>query len=167
MIQRKVCFVGDFAVGKTSLFNRVVYDRFSHIYHSTVGVRVQRGVQNTTDALILWDTEGGRETAAIKASYLVGAAGAIVVCDLTRPQTILRSVQYIEQVRRANPAINVVLAANKLDLVAPDHVGMTLAQHIAARLAVPLVCTSASSGDGMTELYAAMNFHAADALIAA
>jgi GTPase SAR1 family protein len=42
MIQKKICMLGGFAVGKTSLVSRFVRSVFSDKYHSTVGVKVDK-----------------------------------------------------------------------------------------------------------------------------
>ena len=41
-LSKKVCLLGDFAVGKTSLVRRFVYDLFDDKYVSTIGVKVSR-----------------------------------------------------------------------------------------------------------------------------
>lgn len=156
MLQRKVCLVGDFAVGKTSLFNRFVYNRFSEAYQSTIGVRVQRKIVNVYGndlALVLWDTEGGQDSSSLKESYLSGAAGAVVVCDLTRASTILHCEEYTQVLRRRNPHICIALAGNKLDLLPPDHTHIAVAQRIAQLAGAPLTLSSASSGAGVEELF--------------
>ncbi|MGL5074895.1 MAG: Rab family GTPase, partial [Waterburya sp.] len=42
VITKKICLLGDFNVGKTSLIRRFVEDKFSDQYLSTVGVKVSR-----------------------------------------------------------------------------------------------------------------------------
>src|SRR5512136_1257378 len=42
VIQKKVCLLGEFAVGKTSLVRRFVEGRFDDRYLSTIGVRISR-----------------------------------------------------------------------------------------------------------------------------
>lgn len=156
MLQRKVCLVGDFAVGKTSLFNRFVYNRFSETYQSTIGVRIQRKIVKVSDhelALILWDTEGGQDSKALKESYLKGAAGAVIVCDLTRTATILHCEEYIHLLRRENPALPLAIAGNKLDLVSPDHTHVAVARQVAQLFQAPLTLSSASLGVGVEQLF--------------
>jgi len=61
MIQKKVCMVGVFGTGKTSLVYRYLHSRFTTKYHSTVGVKIDRKhvrVGETDVNLLLWDVEG-------------------------------------------------------------------------------------------------------------
>ena len=166
MLQRKVCLVGDFAVGKSSLFNRFVYSRFSDTYLSTVGVRIQRKVIHVHAddlALILWDTEGGRERREIKESYITGAVGAIIACDLTRVGTILHCEEYAQLLRHGDQQMQIVLAGNKVDLVAPDHPHLAVIRRVAQLIGASLTLTSASSGDGVELLFQSLGetlFHA-------
>ena len=64
MLQKKICMLGSFGVGKTSLVSRFVYSRFSEIYHTTIGVKVDRKVVRLDDndiKLIIWDIHGDDE----------------------------------------------------------------------------------------------------------
>ena len=61
MLQKKICMLGSFAVGKTSLVQRFVKSIYSEVYQTTVGVKVdKKDVQvNGTDlTLMLWDIYG-------------------------------------------------------------------------------------------------------------
>ena len=119
VIQKKVCMLGSFAVGKTSLVRRFVDGRFDDKYLSTIGVKISRmslSVEDITANLIIWDLAGGDEFLRSNAGYLRGAVGALIVCDLTRPQTLRAASEYYEQIRTVNPSASIVLAANKADL---------------------------------------------------
>ena len=166
MIQRKVCLVGDFAVGKTSLFNRFVTNRFSEAYLSTVGVRVQRkqiAVHGEPLALVLWDTEGGRDSRELRTSYTQGTAGAVVVCDLTRLATILHCEEYGAELRRAHPHLPIALAGNKSDLLPADHAHLAVARQVAKALGAPLTITSALNGEGIEALFQSLGEELLDA----
>lgn len=93
-LSKKVCLLGDFAVGKTSLVRRFVHDYFDDQYLSTIGVKVSRktiniaqGEQIVELTMMLWDLAGSEEFTHLRASYLRGAAGVLLVGDLTRPLT--------------------------------------------------------------------------------
>ncbi|MGR4871487.1 Rab family GTPase [Variovorax sp. LARHSF232] len=93
MLQKKICLLGAFGVGKTSLVRRFVDSIFSDAYLTTVGVKIDKKVMSTVGrsdpmALILWDIAGEDEVAAVRVSYLRGAAGYLLVVDGTRPETL-------------------------------------------------------------------------------
>ena len=124
-ISKKVCLLGDFAVGKTSLVRRFVYNAFDDKYLATIGVKVSRKTVVLPErdelvdlALLLWDLAGSEEFSAMRASYLRGASGAILVCDVTRPETLAGLAAYVDDMRRVAPDARFVVAANKVDL--PD-----------------------------------------------
>jgi small GTP-binding protein len=160
MIQRKVCLIGDFAVGKTSLFQRFVYNRFSESYLTTVGVLVQRKalqVRGQDVNLILWDTEGGKDSDTVKESYVAGAAGAVIVCDLTRVGSILHCQGYAEVLRRINPNMQLMLAGNKRDLIETDsHAHLSVVRQVARKEKLPMTLTSALSGAGIEAMFMAL-----------
>jgi hypothetical protein len=98
-VSKKICMLGDFAVGKTSLVRRYVLGEFSPVYHATLGVNIYKH----TDAIgtvgradrepvqlnqILWDIEGFQQRIDLLQTYIHGASGAIVVGDVTRDDTV-------------------------------------------------------------------------------
>ena len=99
----KICLIGDFAVGKTSLIRRFTESRFSDTYLSTIGVRVSRRVVQiadtppTTLTMLIWDTAGSEPFTTIVQSYYRGARGAALVCDLTRSDTAAALERYAQE----------------------------------------------------------------------
>jgi len=96
MIQKKVCLLGAFATGKTSLVARFVRSVFSEKYLTTVGVMIERKtltLDRTDLNLIIWDLHGEDEFQKVRASYLRGTAGIIFVVDGTRRETLARAEQ--------------------------------------------------------------------------
>jgi len=90
-IQKKICMIGDFSVGKTSLVARYVRQTFSEKYLTTVGVKIDtKVIQLSAEKnvkLVLWDIAGSDGQNTITASYLRGAAGYLLVVDGTRRPT--------------------------------------------------------------------------------
>jgi small GTP-binding protein len=160
VINKKVCLLGDYAVGKTSLVRRFVYERFEDKYLSTIGVKVSRKTlvvphqdQLVDLAIILWDIAGSEEFDRLRSSYLRGAAGAVLVCDLTRSETLRHLPSYWDDLRQICPTAQVVLAANKTDLVEQLHLSVSEIEAYASGLQVPFYLTSAKSGDQVETLF--------------
>lgn len=98
MLQKKICLLGAFGVGKTSLTRRYVSSIFSDTYLTTVGVKIDKksvDVGGTEVSLVIWDIAGEDEVSAVRTSYLRGAAGYLLVVDVTRAQTleVAKSIQ--------------------------------------------------------------------------
>lgn len=160
-IQKKVCLLGDFAVGKTSLIRRYVEGRFDDNYLTTVGVVVSRKtVEYPTIKinLLIWDLAGGRDFT--ESSYLIGTAGAFLVCDVTRATTLASLRINAEQVRQANPSAKLIVLANKYDLLEDRVITEEQLVAIAQSLEASLEYTSAKTGFGVEEAFRS----AADAL---
>ncbi len=155
-IQKKVCLLGDFAVGKTSLVRRYVEGRFDDKYMSTIGVKISRKVvQRGTDSLnlLLWDLAGGDDFRSVGSSYLRGAAGALLVCDLTRADTLTVCINYIEQLRTLSPQAVMVLAGNKADLKVERAINDLALKTVATSKNIPYLLTSAKTGGCVEEAF--------------
>ena len=120
MIQKKICMLGASAVGKTSLVSRFVQSIYSDKYHTTVGVKIDKKLVNVGDKevnLLLWDVEGADEAQNLKASYLRGAAGYILVADGTRRSTLYTAVMLQKSAQEIVGPVPFILVTNKSDLV--------------------------------------------------
>jgi small GTP-binding protein len=159
-ISKKVCLLGDFAVGKTSLMRRFVYDLFSDKYISTIGVKVSRKTVAIPIAediveltMMLWDLGGSEEFNLVRASYLRGAAGAVLVCDLTRPGTLGGIQTCADELLSTNPGARFILAANKCDLTDQRRLTQEQIEAAAANVNAPYYLTSAKTGDEVETLF--------------
>ena len=81
MIKKKICMVGLYGVGKTSLVKRFVQSLFDDKYLTTIGVKVDRkdvDVEGRAVSLAIWDLAGEDEVAQVKTSHLRGASGYLL-----------------------------------------------------------------------------------------
>jgi small GTP-binding protein len=124
---RKICILGDFAVGKTSLVNRFVHDRFSDRYHTSVGVRVDTKQVVAPDGrplkLVIWDVAGIENPTELFLRYLRGSAGYLLVADGTRRETLDRAMQLRRAVESHLAVLPFVGLINKADLASAQEVG--------------------------------------------
>lgn len=146
---KKICLVGDFAVGKTSLVARLVHQDFSDRYLSTVGVSIKtKRISLPDDAatkLVIWDIAGNDALTTAAERYLRGADGYMLVVDGTRPATLDVALRLRDDVSRLCGPIPHVCLLNKHDLTE----AWSLADEAAADLArdaVGVWLTSAKSG---------------------
>lgn len=118
-LKKKICMVGAFAVGKTSLVRQYVESIFSEKYLSTVGVKIDKKqlvVQDRTMDLIIWDLHGEDDFQSLRMSYLRGASGCIYVADGTRGATLETALELRQRVEAAIGPTPAILALNKCDL---------------------------------------------------
>ena len=157
IVQKKVCLLGDFAVGKTSLVRRFVEGRFDDKYLSTIGVKVSRKSlegEDSTLNLLIWDLVGGNEFSRSETGYLLGTAGALVVCDLTRPETLEAMKRYTNQIRAVNPNVALVFLGNKVDLTGQRTLDEDTLTAVTTELNAPIYLTSAKTGENVEAAFA-------------
>jgi small GTP-binding protein len=155
MIQKKVCMLGAFAVGKTSLVSRFVRSLFSDKYHTTVGVKVDKkqvAVGGEQVDLLLWDLYGEDEFQKMRTSYLRGSAGYVLVVDGTRRETLDHAVVLQNRVEEVVGRVPFVLMVNKADLAEKWEVDEAALLELTQR-DWPAVKTSAKTGAGVEEAF--------------
>lgn len=151
MIQKKVCMVGLFGVGKTCLVQQFVHSIFSVKYHSTVGVKIDRKavpVDGAEVSLVLWDLAGRDHYQDVSASYLRGAHAVLYVADGTRRETFDQIVELREITRGAAGDVPSAVALNKSDLAAEWKLGPADEAALTAQ-GWHWVRTSAKTGDAV------------------
>ncbi|MGK7922898.1 MAG: Rab family GTPase [Trichodesmium sp.] len=169
MISKKICLVGDFGVGKTSLIRQFVEGQFSDQYLSTVGVKISRkkvdfgdteAEKNNSLQLLIWDLEGHTKFKAIAPSYLQGASGAIVVADLTRQETIENLSERLDLFFSVNPKSVALLALNKSDLVDLEIVNQLLSKfnYQEDERVIGMYSTSAKTGENVDDMFQKLSY---------
>lgn len=118
MIKKKICLLGAFSVGKTSLVTRYVQHTFSEKYLTTVGVKVDKKSVSTDGNdvdLLIWDIHGEDDIHDISPSYLRGASGYLLVVDGTRHETLTVAGELDRRMRDMVGAVPFVVLLNKAD----------------------------------------------------
>ncbi|TAK44265.1 MAG: GTP-binding protein [Saprospiraceae bacterium] len=152
MISKKIVLTGCFGVGKTSLFNQFIYQRFSEKYLTTIGVKVDKKVIEVNGhklSLLVWDIAGEVAQEKVPQSYYLGASAIIYVFDLTRPSTWLNMPSDIDYLNRLLKSVLINIVGNKSDLVSPEQLDYMKAE-------VPLppnILTSAKTGENVEALF--------------
>lgn len=116
----KYIIIGDTGVGKSCLLLQFTDKRFQPVHDLTIGVEFGARMINIDGKQIklqIWDTAGQESFRSITRSYYRGAAGALLVYDITRRETFNHLASWLEDARQhANPNMTIMLIGNKSDL---------------------------------------------------
>ncbi|CAL0322586.1 unnamed protein product [Lupinus luteus] len=116
----KVVLVGDSGVGKSNLLSRFTRNEFSSETRSTIGVEFATRTIQIDDKVIkaqIWDTAGQERYRAITSAYYRGAAGALLVYDVSKHITFENVERWLNELRYHTDANTVImLVGNKADL---------------------------------------------------
>jgi small GTP-binding protein len=155
MIKKKICLLGGFSVGKTSLVGRFVKSEFSEKYQTTVGVKVDQKMLRLGGEdimLMLWDIQGEDGVQPLRPAYLRGSAGFIIVVDGTRGPTLEVAQVVQKKAEEMLGPLPFVALLNKADL--EDK--WDLAEDTLGRLAQEgwlMLKTSAKTGQNVEEAF--------------
>jgi len=153
---KKICLLGDPAVGKTSLIRRYVFDMFDDKYITTIGTKVtkknvlvSKGGKDGADVkitLLIWDILGQREYQRLHPVYYQGAEGALIVCDTTRKETIGSLQTWVTSFKNVVGPVPVVFLMNKSDLIDFETMDKTEIDVLSKQHAASYLPTSAKVG---------------------
>ncbi|EAU80679.1 rab GTPase [Coprinopsis cinerea okayama7 len=124
----KFIITGDAAVGKSSLLIRLTDQRFLANPDPTLGVEFGSKLitipeEDKVVKLQCWDTAGTESFRAITRSYYRGAAGCLLVYDVTSRKSFLNARNWLKDVREhADPNLTCILVGNKVDLCGDDDI---------------------------------------------
>jgi small GTP-binding protein len=158
--QKKIMLLGEIGVGKTSLIRRLLLDRFEGTYKGTLGFDLYTyridGVGANGDQtlpLVIWDTDGNVGTNIFRHQiYMEGTSAALIVGDLSRPETFSAMVELANGFSSEYPGRHLAFVLNKADLVEGGRAEMPAAL---GEFAAPIITTSAKTGDNVTNAFKA------------
>jgi len=116
----KYIIIGDTGVGKSCLLLQFTDKRFQQVHDLTIGVEFGARmitIDNKQIKLQIWDTAGQESFRSITRSYYRGAAGALLVYDITRRETFNHLTSWLDDARtHSNSNMTIMLIGNKSDL---------------------------------------------------
>lgn len=146
MSSLKTVFLGSVNVGKTSIVQRLVWNRFDNKRESTIGAAFSK-----SGNLDIWDTAGQERFKSIVPMYLRNASNIVIVFDATSSDSYKDAIGHWYDMAKKEVSGHLVLIRNKCDsILAPAH--WDNAEIWAYDHKVPFVETSAKEGTGIEEL---------------
>lgn len=118
----KICIVGNFGVGKTTLLHQYLERRFTPNVSSTIGSNffvkyIKKSNGKAPVTLQIWDLAGQEHFRWVRHEFYKGAKGIVYVFDLTNRKTFEDLINWKLEIEKAIEDFKSILVGNKLDLV--------------------------------------------------
>ena len=162
-LKKKVCLIGSFAVGKTSLVERFVHNRFDEKYLTTIGVKISEKLlppfkdnssgHSIQHSFLIWDIAGLEKFDSVSAHYFRGAAGALAVADLTRSDTVFELHSLCKKFKEISPGACLQIIGNKADLIDDVSSVDPELKAVADSFSSPFSITSAKTGENVEKAF--------------
>nr|MDO8085947.1 Rab family GTPase [Candidatus Sigynarchaeum springense] len=159
----KIVLAGDGAVGKTTLVERFVEQKFTEDYMATIGAGIMkkeyklRG-EDVTCQLSIWDLAGQDLFKRARKSYFNNTSAGILVFDVTRKETFKHVKTWMEEFKIVRKPIPIVLVGNKIDLEGAREVSKGEGEELAKELNLSYIETSAKEGSNVEEVFEMLAF---------
>jgi len=153
----KYIIIGDMGVGKSCLLHQFTDKKFMADCPHTIGVEFGTRIIEVSGQKIklqIWDTAGQERFRAVTRSYYRGAAGAVMVYDITRRATYNHLSSWLTDARNlTNNNTVIFLIGNKSDLTEQREVSYEEASQFAKENGLFFCEASAKSGDNVEEAF--------------
>jgi small GTP-binding protein len=155
---KKICMLGEMAVGKSSLVRRFVHNVFSDTYLSTIGAKVMKKEVQLEDALVklmIWDIIGFVKYDTLLKSYSKGSHGGFIVFDTTREETFKAIEEWADVFTQDGEKRNIMIIGNKVDLE-PGFDVEARVEALTGEHGWKYILTSAKSGENVEDAFKTM-----------
>jgi len=163
-VKAKICLIGDWGVGKTSLIRKFVLDQFDDKYIVTFGTKVSKKrikfkkyKDSVTDLnMVIWDIMGQEEFKKIQTNAYSGTHGVLIVCDITRKDTLEHIKRWRDDIFKVTKILPVVVLANKCDLKGQETFTVDDLAKAAKEINAKYFFTSAKTGQNVESAFRAL-----------
>lgn len=153
----KFIIIGDAGSGKSCLLHQFIEKRAKEVSSHTIGVEFGSkiiDVGGRSIKLQMWDTAGQERYRSVTRSYYRGAAGALLVFDVTHRDSFNHLANWLADARSlARMDISIIVVGNKSDLKDRRQVSFLEASGYAQENGILFLETSAITGDGVEEVF--------------
>jgi len=153
----KYIIIGDTGVGKSCLLLQFTDKRFQPVHDLTIGVEFGSrmiSIDNRQIKLQIWDTAGQESFRSITRSYYRGAAGALLVYDITRRETFHHLTRWLDEARaNSNQTMAIMLIGNKSDSESKRAVSTREGEQFAEEHGLTFMETSAKTAANVEQAF--------------
>ncbi|XP_042652073.1 ras-related protein Rab-4A-like isoform X1 [Tyto alba] len=153
----KFLVIGNAGTGKTCLLHQFIEKEFKDVSNVTIGVEFGSKIINVGGKYVklqIWDTAGQERFSSVTKNYCRGAAGALLVYDITSRETYNALTNWLTDARMlASQNIVIILCGNKKDLDADREVTFLEASQFAQENELMFLETSALTGENVEEAF--------------
>eukprot|EP01098_Paradermamoeba_levis_P007000 TRINITY_DN2906_c0_g1_i1.p1 TRINITY_DN2906_c0_g1~~TRINITY_DN2906_c0_g1_i1.p1 ORF type:complete len:209 (+),score=65.05 TRINITY_DN2906_c0_g1_i1:229-855(+) len=153
----KYIIIGDMGVGKSCILHQFTDNKFMADSPHTIGVEFGTRIIEVLGKKVklqIWDTAGQERFRAVTRSYYRGAAGALLVYDITRRSTYNHLTSWLTDARNlTNPNTVILLIGNKKDLEDKRDVTFEEASAFAEENGLIFLETSAKTGENVEQAF--------------
>uniref|UniRef100_A0A183CBX5 Ras-related protein Rab-14 n=2 Tax=Globodera pallida TaxID=36090 RepID=A0A183CBX5_GLOPA len=153
----KYIIIGDMGVGKSCLLHQFTEKKFMADCPHTIGVEFGTRIIEVNGQKIklqIWDTAGQERFRAVTRSYYRGAAGALMVYDITRRSTYNHLSSWLSDAKTlTNPNTVIFLIGNKSDMDAQRDVTYEEAKAFAEENGLTFLECSAKTGENVEDAF--------------
>ena len=155
----KIAVIGESGSGKTSILQRYIYDYYSAIFHSTVGVDfTNKTIKNKSSSLSLqlWDTSGQLRFISLIPSYIRDSKAVLVVYSCADRATFTNIQGFVDLCRaNSDSATILIIVGNQCDADNRE-VSAEEGKEFAKSVGAVYFETSAKTGEGVEELFSSI-----------
>ena len=154
----KLLTIGDQFVGKSSIINRYIDDKFNEKIKPTLGIDFKTKMIQKGENLIkisIYDTAGEEKYRHLIKNYYNGSNGILLVFDITDKNSFDNLNFWLDELEK-NCNLNnlyIFLVGNKTDLKKERKVSYDEAKNFADMKKIPYIEISAKTGDNIDKLF--------------
>ncbi len=154
----KLLVLGAPAVGKTSLIRRFTTGKFSETYSKTLGADflikfIDYPDKNMRVLLQIWDLAGDARFRFIRRDYYQEAQGALLVYDITRPNTYDEIKETHQNLLNYCGKVPCIVIGNKVDLTEDRKLSSDDGNKLSTELKFEFYETSAKSAENVEKVF--------------
>ena len=119
LIEYKLLLIGESNVGKTTIFNKYIYNKIDKNATSTIGVDFEAKnftYKNKKYSIKLFDTAGQERFQSLTKAYYHMGEGYLIVFDLTNEYSLKAISKWIDSIKEGKDDPKFIIIGNKNDL---------------------------------------------------